>query len=124
MSLLAKDIKRRLGQSRRGTKAPPKTLSVALPDGQTICEKKSVDTFIKTFRYMGLEKCVEIEDVICRGYPVASTTRNKNINRNQRNIKEVEGYFIGTNSSTDAKAKQLRAYAQKLGIDLQVEVTD
>ena len=125
LSSLAKDIKkltRKPGGG--GTKAPPKTLSVTLPDGRIICENKAVDTFIETLRYMGLDKCSEIKNVTHLGHPVVSTVPNQYINRKPGNIKEIDGYFVETKTNTDRKAKQLRDYAQTLGIDIQVHSTD
>lgn len=119
---LANEIKYRAAKSGCITKSPPLILSVILPNGQTICEKKAVDTFIITLQYMGLEKCAAIKDVIQLGHPVVSKVRNQYINRHPGFIKEVEGYFIETKTSTDRKAEQLREYARKLGINIQVHI--
>jgi hypothetical protein len=124
LSSLANDIKKLMRKPGGGTKAPPKTLSVTLRDGRIICENKAVDTFIETLRYMGLDKCAEIEDVTHLGHPVVSTVRNKYINRKPGNIREIDGYFIETKTNTERKGKQLKDYAQRLGINIQVRHSD
>ena len=124
LSLLSKEIKRRIENPGSGPKAPPKKLSVVLPDGRIICEKKAVDTFVETLRYMDLEKCAAIKDIIQLEHPVVSTVRNQYINRKKGSTKEIDGYFIEIHSSSDYKANLLRDYAQRLKIDIQVHCSD
>ena len=124
LSSLAKDIRRRIGNSGAGTRAPAKRLRVRLPDGRYICEEKAVDTFIEVLTFMGLAKCAQITSVIQLGYPVVATRPNRNEDLQPGNIKEVGGYYIETKTSTDRKAEQLREYAEALRIGIHVEVID
>lgn len=124
LSSLARDIKRRIGGTSGGAKAPAKILRVTLPDGRVICEHKAIDTFIETLRFMGLEKCARITVVRHLRYPVVSTIPNSYEGLRPGYIKEVDGYFIETKTSTDRKAEQLRQYAQELGIKIKVESID
>jgi hypothetical protein len=124
LTSLAKDIKYRIGRTSGGTKAPAKTLRVTLPDGRIICEHKAIDTFIETLRFMGLEKCACITAVRQLGYSVVSSRPNSYEGLKPGSIKEVDGYFIETKTSTDRKAEQLKQYAQVIGIKIKVESID
>jgi hypothetical protein len=115
------DIKRRLGKSSVKIKSPPKKLRVTLPNGKIICEDKSVDTFIKTLQFMGLDRCAMINTVTQLGHPVVATKPNEYKDKQPGNIKKIDRYFIETKTNTDRKAEQLREYARELDIDIQVE---
>jgi hypothetical protein len=100
------------------TKAPPKTLTVTLPDGQTICERKAIDTYVNALRYMDLDKCAKIEEVVQLGHPVVSRTRNERA----RAVREIDGYYIETHSNTPRKAEILKQYADRLDVPVEIEV--
>ena len=123
LDLLSKDIKQRIkktGGSRKssGKKGPRKILTVILPDGGRICKSKAIDTFIETLRYLGLKKCASFTDIISQGHPVVSTRCDDD----SPTVKEVDGYFIERKTGNDQKARMLKKYAERLGVDIKVEV--
>ncbi len=123
LSSLARDINRQLRGTRSSRKvggriAPPKILRVTLPDGTVIFEKKAVDTFLKTLQYIGLERVLKLQSIISQGHPLVSTEKHESV----KYFRELDGYFIGVHSSTDAKARLIQRIARELHIKITVEV--
>jgi len=113
---LAKDI--RFKWKSHGTKSPPKTLSVTLPDGQKICETTAVNTFVKALIYMGLERCAEYKDIVQYGHPVVSRKENERAGA----ARNVSGFFVETHSNTSFKAEILKKYAERIGLSMEINV--
>ena len=123
LSSLSREINRQLRGTRsprtvRSEKASPKILRVTLPDGTVIFEKKAVDTFVTTLQYIGLERVSELQSIISQGHPLVSTEKHESV----KAFRELDGYFIGTRSSTATKASFIRRIARELHIKITVEV--
>ena len=123
LSSLAREINRQL----RGTRSPrtvgsekasPKILRVTLPDGTVIFEKKAIDTFLMTLQYIGLERISKLQSIISQGHPLVSTEKHESV----KSFRELDGYFIGTHSSTATKASFIQRIARELHIKITVEV--
>jgi len=71
---------------------------------------------------MGLNRCSECEDITQLNHPVVANRPNKYYNRKPGKIKEVDGFFIETKSSTELKAKYIKSFADELGIILYVDI--
>lgn len=118
---LVRELDHILRKPRASVKASPKRLRVQFDDGKVFDFPKAVDTFIETLRFMGLDKCAKIKTVIQLGYPVVAPKPNEYKDKKPGFIKEIDGYFLETKTSTDRKADQLREYARELDINIQVE---
>ena len=125
LSYLARDINHQLRGMRSpgipgGGKAPPKKLRVTFPDGTVILENKAVDTFVKSIQCIGLKRVSELRSVRQYGHPLVSTQKNEK----SGNVRELDGYFIETRSSTEKKASHIRNIARAFRIELSVDVTN
>ena len=123
LSSLAREINRQLRGTRsprtvRSEKASPKILRVTLPDGTVIFEKKAIDTFLMTLQYIGLERVSKLQSIISQGHPLVSTEKHESV----KSFRELDGYFIGTHSSTATKASFIQRIARELHIKITVEV--
>ena len=118
LSSLSKYIQRQIKPLGR-TKAPSKRLRVILPDGEEICERKAVDTYIRVLQYMGLDRVAGV-GIILQKHPAVSTQRDVR----SGNQKFVDGFYVEVKTSTEYKAKLLQKYAEELGINIQIEVID
>ena len=117
---LARDINRHLGKL-EGGKAPAQKLRVTFPDGAVIFEKKAVDTFVNSLRYIGLDLVAELQSVRSHGgHPIVSRERNESAGM----VREVDGYFIETKSSTEQKARHIKDVAKALRIEISVDLID
>ncbi len=124
LSSLAKDINHRLRDIQRqktasGRKAPPKRLRVEFPDGAVICENKATDTFVQVIHRIGLERVSELP-IKLSGCPLVSAREHESA----RAVRELDGYFIETHSSTEGKASCVQRIADSLRIDISVDVID
>ena len=127
LSSLARQINHHLkGMQRPRTqtkdRASPTILRVTFSDDTVIFENKAVDTFVKSLRYIGLERVSELHTIISHGHPLVSTRKIDEPGR--QGDKEINGYFINTYSSTEQKATHLRSIARALYLKIQVEVVD
>ena len=117
---LAKDINSHLGKL-EGVKAPAQKLRVTFPNGTIIFEKKAVDTFVNTLRYIGLDRVAGLQSVRSHGgHPIVSLERNESAGMER----EVDGYFIETKSSTRQKARHIEDVARALRMEIDVEIID
>ncbi len=120
LSSLAKGIDRHL-KRHKGGKANPQKLRVKFPDGTVIFENKAVDTFIKSLQCIGLQRVSLLTSVKSHGgHPIVSREKN----RLAGNLREIDGYFIETKSSTQHKARQIRDIARALNVDISVGCVD
>jgi len=125
LSSLAIDIKRQLRVMRspkttEGKKAPPKGLQVTFPDEVVFCENTATKTFIRTLQHIGLKRVSELQSIRALGHPLVSTQKNESAG----NVREIDGYYIETRSSTEAKAKYIRGIASNLNIDIIVNIIE
>ena len=124
LSLLAKDINHRLRDIRSqktamGRKASPKRLRVEFPDGTVMCENKATDTFVQVLYRIGLERVSSLP-LKLSGCPLVSTQKHESA----RAVRELDGYFIATHSSTEGKATCIQRIAKELDIKITVDVLD
>ena len=124
LSSLAKEINHRLRDIRsqktaRGRKAPPKRLRVEFPDGTVVCENKATDTFVQVIQRIGLERVSELP-LRLSGCPLVSARKYESA----RTVRELDGYFIATHSSTEGKATCIQQIADTLQMDISVSVLD
>lgn len=124
LSSLAKDINHRLRDIRsqktaRGRKAPPKRLRVEFPDGTVVCENKATATFVRVLHRIGLERVSELP-LKLSGCPLVSARKYESA----RAVRELDGYFIATHSSTEGKATCLQRIADALQIDISVSISN
>ncbi|MFA6293346.1 MAG: hypothetical protein WC637_16290 [Victivallales bacterium] len=131
LSLLLEDIKSHLRYLRKSEndsgdqkiihqKGLRKKLQVTLPDGKIIKENKAVETFVKVIQLLGVKRIAAIQSIKCLNYPLVSIVKNENA----RNLYEIEGYYIETNSSTAAKARFIELIAKELNLDMSVKLLD
>lgn len=114
---LARNIDRHLGKL-RGGKAPARKLRVTFPDGAVILEKKAVDTFVNTLRHIGLGRVAKMQSVWSHGgHPIVSRERNESAGM----VRDVDGFFIETKSSTEQKARHIKDIARLLSIEISVD---
>ena len=124
LSSLAKDINHRLRDIRsqktaRVKKAPPKRLRVEFSDGTVICENKATDTFVQVIHRIGLERVSELP-LKLSGCPLVLIRKHESA----RAVRELDGYFIATHSSTEGKATCIQQIADILQMDISVSVID
>lgn len=125
LSSLAKDINHQLrgergSRTNKGRRGPRKHLRVSFHDGTVIHESRAVDTFVKAIQHIGLRRIAKLETIRAHGHPLVSTIRNES----SRGIRELDGYFVETHSSTTDKARFIKRIADALRIDVSVDVLD
>lgn len=86
--------------------------------GQVFGEKgrKAIDTFCELLVYIGLDRVRELRLTNNRLFLVSNV---KDPNRSQR---ELGQYYISANNSTKTKAELLGEIAQRLGLNLKIEI--
>ena len=125
LSSLAKDINRQLRGERssrtiKDGRGPAKQLRVSFSDGTVIFESKATDTFVRSIQYIGLKRVAKLESIRANGQPLVSTSKNES----SRSFRELDGYFVETQSSTKHKARYIQRIADALRIDVSVDVID
>ena len=93
------------------TPGPRQTcLDVTMPNGENIKHHEAVATFAEVIEKLGIEE-------VRRVYPyLVSTSQSPQYNR------QVGEYYVRTQSSTQVKKRQLERVAEKLGIQLTVDI--
>lgn len=113
------EFKQRGKQRRGGHRGPAKHLRVTMNDGSIIgTGVDATTTFCEVLRRVGLMRVRQL-NIMASGINLVSTSKDEN--RTQR---QLGGFYIFTNTSTLVKAKQLKEISGRLGIRMQVEVTD
>lgn len=108
---------------KRTRKNFPKLLSVTFSDKTKICETKVIGTFIKSIEKIGFEKVMNL-GIQCRKVDLISKQKQVlqfSNGREDSGVKEYQGYFIVSNSSTEQKMKYLKEISDKLGLNLIIE---
>ncbi len=120
LSTLSRDINRHL-RKLEGGKTSSQKLRVIFSDGMVIFENKAVDTFIKSFQYIGLEHVSELKSIRSHGgHPIVSREENESAGQ----VRKIDGYFIETHSSTEQKARYIQGVAKALHLEISVELID
>lgn len=122
LSILAREVDRHLRSlETKRSKAPAQKLRVRFPDGTVIFENKAVETFVKSIQYVGLERVSELTSIKSHGgHPIVSRRKNESAGM----VREINGYYIETKSSTERKARHIREIARELSVEISVECVD
>lgn len=91
-------------------------LKITFTDGTVFDDNKAVTAFVNAIRKIGIEK-VKALQIVTSSVPLISTTKHVSYNQHQ-----VGNYYIMTNTSTIVKHDLLTEIAQRLGIDIKVEI--
>jgi len=124
LSELVSAIDKIIRKSSGNVRAPFKRLRVKFDNGVIFDFPQAVDTFISALQHIGLNKCAQCVDITHRNHVVVAKTRYEYSNLKSGRIREVDGFFVQTKSSTDLKAKFLKDFAMKLGIGVSVEIIE
>ena len=84
-----------------------------------MCENKATATFVRVLHRIGLERVSELP-IKLSGCPLVSTRKHESA----RAVRELDGYFIATHSSTEGKATCIQQIADALQMDISVGVLD
>ena len=108
-------------KSQTQSKAPQTRLVVTMPDGEVIEQYSGIETFVEV-----IEKLMRGygEDVVLRaagGRPIISTS---SFNYPGKRDKRLGRFYISTNHSAKAKKVHLNYIAERLGVQLKVEIVD
>lgn len=100
------------------TKQWPNAIRVKYPDGETLFYPLAVNTLAEVINRVGPERVAALQRELANGRQFVSkdnqgTTRYKPLN---------EGWFVWANTSTEAKAEQIRDLSNVFRLDLEVEV--
>jgi len=102
-------------------RSKPRILRVTMPDGEVICYNRSSQTFIEALKKIGSENFPLI-DLEVAGLPFFSKEIYPLF---KDSMKEVcDGWYVVMIGGTSEKYIQLRSIAQKLGINMEVEIGD
>ncbi len=109
---------KRSKQQRNGVRTPNKSLVVTLEDGTVLDDSNATNTFCEVIRRIGLVRVRSLE-ILASGINIVSTSNDPN--RQQRQIGD---FFVFTNRSTTQKADILKEIANRLNLNITVEVKD
>jgi hypothetical protein len=102
-------------------RAKARLLRVTMPDGEVICYNRSSQTFIEALQKIGSENFPKI-DLKVAGVPFFSKEIYPKF---KDDMKEVcDGWYVVMAGGTSGRYLQLRSIAQKLGINMEVEIGD
>ena len=93
-----------------------KGLRVTFPDGYIISNRWAIKAFIDTLRHIGLEKIPQV-GIWHSGYNLVSTDKRPNGNWQR----EINGWYVYSNISNEAKREDLRKISNSLNLRLIVE---
>lgn len=97
-------------------------IKVTFPDGNVVCHRVVKDTLIEVIRYAGLERVYSLR-YPTRGTFLLSKERLTD-ERARYQVEIADGYFLITNSSSEAKYKQIEYISHQLNLNLKVEMVD
>ena len=99
----------------------PKKMRVTFPDGEVICYRRVVNTFIDTIKKIGPERIASL-GLEVRNYPLVSREK---IALFKDNSKPIDGeWYVITESDTWQKYMQLRGISSQLGLGLDIVLAD
>lgn len=98
-----------------------KKVRVTFPDGEVICYKRVVNTFIETIKKIGPERVASL-GLEVRHHPLVSREK---IALFKDNSKPIDGeWYVITESDTWQKYMQLTSMSEQLGLGLDIELAD
>ena len=98
-----------------------KKVRVTFPDGEVICYKRVVNTFIEAIKKIGPDRVASL-GIEVRKHPLVSREK---IARFKDNSKPVGGgWYVITESDTWQKYVQLKNISSQLGLGLDIELAD
>ncbi len=107
-------VVRRIASASKGSKT---ILIVRFPDGETIDERKAANTFIHAIGQLGPGRVAALGLELNR-LPLVSRSKPET----EYAYGSIDGWFVGTHSSTDAKRRQLIEIARRLDVPLEIRV--
>lgn len=106
----------------KASRSKTSIIRVTFPDGNVVCHRVVKDTLIEVIRYAGLERVYSLR------YPTRGTfllsKEQLTDERARYQVEIADGYFLITNSSSDAKLKQIEYISHQLNLNLRVEMVD
>lgn len=98
---------------------PTKGLKVEFSDGEVICRKTAIETFVASLRKIGFQRIATLDITHGKSYKLVSkqkrTPQNGNVWQH-----ECDGWFIYSNISNDQKIKDLEYISRQLHIKLKI----
>ena len=118
---LLEELQRLLDET-QGNERPKYELIVTI-DGEKIKKKKTSDTFVSVIEKIGIDQVEELKII------AVGSTRNRSVPlpliapyRDTHPQRKSDPYFIAMGSNTSQKAKWLKEIAERLNLNMQVEV--
>ena len=99
----------------------PKKMRVTFPDGEVICYKRVVNTFIDTIKKIGPERVASL-GLEVRHHPLVSREKIALFKDNSRPIDDE--WYVITESDTAQKYLQLNSISTQLGLGLNIEMAE
>ena len=99
----------------------PKKMRVTFPDGEVICYKRVVNTFIDTIKKIGPERVASL-GLEVRHHPLVSKEKIGLFKDNSRPIDDE--WYVITESDTAQKYLQLNSISTRLGLGLNIEMAE
>ena len=101
----------------RKIKSPAKVLRVTI-DGKCVQGKNSTETFLMCINMLGAERIAAMDDIRTEGLPLVVPSLDKRLQMKQLN----NNWFVCTHMSTSLKKIRLEQIAQRLGVNMEVEI--
>ena len=115
------ELKRLLGEVQGDER--PKYKLVVTYDGEKIEKKRASDTFVSVIEKIGIERVEDLKII------AVGSTRNRSVSlpliapyRDTHPQRRSDPYFIAMGSNTPQKAKWLKEIAERLNLNMEVEV--
>lgn len=96
-----------------------KKVRVTFPDGEVICYKRVVNTFIETIKKIGPERVASLGMKV-RNHPLVSREKIARFKDNSKPIDDK--WYVITESDTWQKYMQLTSISDQLGLGLDIEL--
>ena len=106
-------VSRSISSSNKSSKT---ILVIKFKDGTILFESKANETFAKALEKFGLDRVAALK-IRVNNFDLVSKTKSENYSQT-----EVDGYFIMTHSSTEAKRDKLVEIAAKLKYEISVDI--
>lgn len=99
-------------------KSPRKSLVVTMDDGRIINGRTAAETFTKVIQEFGLEKVKEL-GIEVNHVPLISHTESE-----RYTTAKIDGQYLMTHTNTSHKKELLNRIAERLGVEIDVKVSD
>ena len=106
---------------RTQSKAPAKLIIVTMPDGEVVKEYSGIGTFVKVIEKLIGEYGEEAVLRAAEGYSIISTS---SFNYPGKRDKRLGRFYISTNHSTEVKKTYLDYIANRLRVNLRVDIVN